>query len=76
LANYYDVYRNFLKGDERRGYGLIRAIYHQRFVSSFAAAYQTVRRRRETLEALLDGDEERLMKLVLVIILLDKYKFD
>jgi len=68
LANYYDVYRNFLKGDERRGFGLIRAIYHQRFVSSFAAAYQTVRRRRETLEALLEGDEERLLKLASEIV--------
>jgi hypothetical protein len=63
LANYYDEYRSFLKGDERRGFGLIRAIYHQRFVSSFAAAYNTVRRRKEALEALLEGDEERLLKL-------------
>lgn len=63
LANYYNEYRSFLKGDERRGFGLIRAVYHQRFVSSFAAAYQTVRRRREALEALLEGDEERLLKL-------------
>ncbi|MBT0160124.1 DEAD/DEAH box helicase family protein [Candidatus Bathyarchaeota archaeon A05DMB-2] len=64
LANYYDVYRSFLRGDERRGFGLIRAVYHQRFVSSFASAYQTVKRRREALEALLEGDEERLLKLV------------
>jgi len=63
LANYYDAYLSFLKGDERRGFGLIRAIYHQRFVSSFAAAYNTVRRRKEALEALLEGDEERLLKL-------------
>jgi superfamily II DNA or RNA helicase len=63
LANYYDEYLGFLRGDERRGFGLIRAVYHQRFVSSFASAYQTVRRRREALEALLDGDEERLLKL-------------
>ena len=63
LANYYDEYRSFLKGDERRGFGLIRAVYHQRFVSSFASAYQTVKRRREALEALLEGDEERLLKL-------------
>jgi SNF2 family DNA or RNA helicase len=63
LSNYYDEYRSFLKGDERRGFGLIRAVYHQRFVSSFASAYQTVKRRREALEALLEGDEERLLKL-------------
>jgi len=63
LANYYDGYKSFLKGDERRGFGLIRAVYHQRFVSSFASAYQTVKRRREALEALLEGDEERLLKL-------------
>ncbi len=63
LENYYDGYRSFLKGDERRGFGLIRAVYHQRFVSSFASAYQTVKRRREALEALLEGDEERLREL-------------
>ena len=63
LANYYDAYLSFLKGDERRGFGLIRAVYHQRFVSSFAAAYKTVKRRREALEALLEGDEERLLEL-------------
>jgi len=40
-----------------------KAVYHQRFVSSFAAAYQTVKRRREALEALLEGDEERLLEL-------------
>ena len=63
LANYYDGYMSFLKMDERRGFGLIRAVYHQRFVSSFAAAYETVKRRRESLEALLEGDEERLLEL-------------
>jgi hypothetical protein len=63
LENYYDEYRSFIKGDERHGFGLIRAVYHQRFVSSFASAYQTVKRRREALEALLEGDEERLLKL-------------
>ncbi len=68
LANYYDEYRSFLRGDERRGFGLIRAVYHQRFVSSFAAAYQTVRRRREALDALLDGDEERLLELAAKIV--------
>lgn len=63
LENYYDAYKSYLSGDERHGYGLIRSVYHQRFVSSFASAYQTVKRRREALEALLDGDEERLRKL-------------
>lgn len=60
LENYYDAYKSYLGGDERHGYGLIRSVYHQRFVSSFAAAHQTVKRRREALEALLAGDEERL----------------
>ncbi len=68
LENYYDQYKGFLKGDERRGFGLIRAVYHQRFVSSFASAYQTVKRRREALEALLDGDEEQLRKLAADIV--------
>jgi len=63
LQNYYDAYMSYLRGDEGRGFGLIRAVYHQRFVSSFAAAYYTVKRRREALEALLAGDEERLREL-------------
>jgi len=63
LSNYYNEYLSYLKMDERRGFGLIRAVYHQRFVSSFAAAYLTVKRRREALEALLEGDEERLREL-------------
>jgi SNF2 family DNA or RNA helicase len=63
LENYYDAYMSYLRGDERRGFGLIRAVYHQRFVSSFASAYYTVKRRREALEALLAGDEERLREL-------------
>ncbi|MCX7821979.1 MAG: helicase-related protein [Syntrophobacterales bacterium] len=63
LANYYNEYMRFLSGDERFGFGLIRSIYHQRFVSSFASAYNTIRRRRESLEALLEGDEKRLREL-------------
>jgi len=63
LMNYYDEYREFLKGEECGGFGLIRSVYYQRFVSSFASAFQTIRRRREALEALLEGDEERLLKL-------------
>ncbi|MEO9365222.1 MULTISPECIES: DEAD/DEAH box helicase [Candidatus Nitrosocaldus] len=65
LANYYNAYMSYLKDDERRGFGLIRAVYHQRFVSSFASAYHTVKRRREALEALLEGDEERLHELIM-----------
>ena len=63
LENYYDEYKAFLKEVEHGGFGLIRSVYYQRFVSSFASAYQTIRRRREALEALLEGDEERLLKL-------------
>jgi len=63
LTDYYDQYMSFLKGEGRRGFGLIRSVYYQRFVSSFAAAFHTVRRRRESLEALLRGDEQRLLDL-------------
>ncbi|MEM3883192.1 MAG: helicase-related protein [Candidatus Methanomethyliaceae archaeon] len=63
LSNYYNEYMRFLSGEVRFGFGLIRSIYHQRFVSSFASAYNTVRRRRESLEALLEGNEERLREL-------------
>jgi ERCC4-related helicase len=64
LRNEYDAYRSFATGSEQqRGLGLIRSIYYQRFVSSFAAAYHTVKRRREFLGALLEGDQERLLEL-------------
>ncbi len=68
LKNYYNAYKSFLSDDERYGFGLIRSVYHQRFVSSFASAYQTIRRRREALEALLSGDEERLRELALDLV--------
>ena len=63
LSRYYDAYLNFLKGNERRSFGLVKAVYHQRFVSSFAAAYHTVKRRREALESLIRGEEEKLLEL-------------
>jgi len=64
LQTEYDAYRAcFRKTEHQKGLGLIRSVYHQRFISSFSAAYHTVERRREFLEALLEGDEERLMQL-------------
>jgi SNF2 family DNA or RNA helicase len=63
LKNYYDAYMSRLGKEGGRGFGLIRAVYYQRFVSSFASAYHTIRRRREMLEALLAKNEERLREL-------------
>jgi superfamily II DNA or RNA helicase len=65
LRNEYNAYRGLVGRAEQqqRGLGLIQSIYYQRFVSSFAAAYHTVKRRREFLEALLEGDQERLLEL-------------
>ncbi|MEN3051741.1 MAG: SNF2-related protein, partial [Candidatus Methanosuratincola petrocarbonis] len=63
LQEYYNDYKKFLTGNERAGYGLISSVYYQRFVSSFASAYCTVKRRKEFLESLLEGDEERMFSL-------------
>lgn len=61
LRNHYDALGRSLGGQEGgTRWGLLHSVYQQRFLSSFAAAYHTVRNRRESLEALLRGDEERL----------------
>jgi superfamily II DNA or RNA helicase len=62
LHNEYNAYRAFATGSvQAGGFGLIRSVYYQRFVSSFAAAYHTVKKRREFLSALLEGDQEQLL---------------
>jgi ERCC4-related helicase len=62
LRNEYGQYERMLKGESKSVIGFVKCIYHQRFVSSFTAAYLTVKNRREFLEALLSGDREALLR--------------
>lgn len=57
----YARYERFVSGQNRGVLGFVRSVYHQRFVSSFTAAYFTVVNRREFVEALLRNDEEALL---------------
>jgi ERCC4-related helicase len=61
LRNEYGQYERILKGESKSIIGFVKCIYHQRFVSSFTAAYLTVKNRREFLEALLKGDRDALL---------------
>jgi len=62
LREEYGRYEKVLQERSRAVVGLVKSVYHQRFVSSFTAAYLTVRNRREFLEALLRGDREALLR--------------
>ena len=63
LRREYGLYEKILSGHHRNVIGFVRTIYHQRFVSSFTAAYETIKNRREFLEALLRNDEEALSRM-------------
>jgi len=62
LKEEYGLYERILKREARPVIGLVKSIYHQRFVSSFTAAYYTVKNRIEFLRALLHGDKEALLR--------------
>ena len=62
LQNQYAAYEQYLGRDNRGTLGFVRCIYHQRFVSSFTAAYQTVVNRLEFLNGLLDNDTGALLR--------------
>jgi superfamily II DNA or RNA helicase len=62
LSKHYAKYESYLSPENRGVLGFVRSIYHQRFVSSFTAAYLTVKDRRIFLQALLDGDREALQR--------------
>jgi superfamily II DNA or RNA helicase len=62
LREEYGRYERLLKGEARTVVSLVKSVYHQRFVSSFAAAYQTVVNRLEFLKSLLAGDREALSR--------------
>jgi len=63
LSRTYGQYEKLLSEENRGVIGFVRSIYHQRFVSSFAAAHETVRARRKFLQAVLDEDEEAMLRL-------------
>ena len=62
LREEYGRYEKLLKKEARTVVSLVKSVYHQRFVSSFTAAYQTVVNRLEFLKALLEGDREALVR--------------
>jgi superfamily II DNA or RNA helicase len=63
LRRHYGRYERVLTPENKGIIGFVRSIYHQRFVSSFAAANATISNRRSFLEALLRGDEDAMMRL-------------
>jgi superfamily II DNA or RNA helicase len=62
LREGYGRYEKLLRGEARTVVSLVKSVYHQRFVSSFTAAYQTVVKRLEFLKSLLAGDREALAR--------------
>lgn len=62
LREDYGLYEKVLSGESRAIFGLVKSVYHQRFVSSFTAAYLTVKNRISFLRAVLAGDEDALLR--------------
>jgi superfamily II DNA or RNA helicase len=62
LKEEYGLYERILKREASPVIGLVKSVYHQRFVSSFTAAYYTVKNRIDFLRALLHGDKEALLR--------------
>jgi len=62
LRLWYGLYERMASISHRGVFGFVRSVYHQRFVSSFTAAYLTIRNRRMFLEAILRGDYEALLR--------------
>jgi SNF2 family DNA or RNA helicase len=58
LVTDYGKYEKIISQKNKGALGFIKAVYHQRFVSSFTAAYLSIKRRKNFLEALLRKDEE------------------
>jgi len=61
LYNQYGKYERIVRKENRGTIGFVRCIYHQRFVSSFSAAYQTITHRLEFLDALLHRDYDTML---------------
>jgi superfamily II DNA or RNA helicase len=62
LKEEYGLYERILKREASPVIGLVKSVYHQRFVSSFTAAYYTVKNRIDFFRALLHGDKEALLR--------------
>lgn len=62
LREEYGRYERMSSGDERSIIGLVKSVYYQRFVSSFTAAYITIKNRINFLRALLNGDRDALLR--------------
>lgn len=62
LHNQYAAYERLINPENRGTIGFVRCIYHQRFVSSFSAAYSTVLNRLEFLECLQSRDQDAMRR--------------
>lgn len=62
LHNQYAAYERLINPENRGTIGFVRCIYHQRFVSSFSAAYNTISNRLEFLDGLLSHDEDAMRR--------------
>ena len=63
LNSHHGKYEQFISRGNQANLGFVRSIYHQRFVSSFTAAYLSVKNRKLFLEALLQKDDDVIRKL-------------
>jgi superfamily II DNA or RNA helicase len=63
LRGHYGKYERVVAPENKGIIGFVRSIYHQRFVSSFAAAHATITNRLSFLEAVLRGDEDAMGRL-------------
>lgn len=57
LIDDYGKYEKLISNKNRGSLGFIHSVYHQRFVSSFTAAYLSIKKRKNFLEALLRKDD-------------------
>lgn len=64
LSDQYGGYEELLGEEYRTRTGFVRTIYHQRFASSLHAARVTLERRAEFLGALLDGEDQAVLRYV------------
>jgi hypothetical protein len=62
LHHHYAAYEKLIDPANRGTIGFVRSIYHQRFVSCFSAAHQTLTNRLGFISGLLNGDREALLR--------------
>ncbi|KUG17549.1 hypothetical protein ASZ90_012763 [hydrocarbon metagenome] len=62
LRSQYAAYERLLNPQNRGTMGFVKCIYHQRFVSSFTAAYETLRHRLEFLDGILNRDRDAVRR--------------